>query len=64
MKTKVQEYTPFIREALEGNDMTDDRLACMSQYDIFQMTLEWHGIIGYSGSILRALEDLGLKNNA
>ena len=51
-------YGQFIAEAFEDLGMTEERLILMTLEEILDAVLSWHGIQGYTSTILDAIERL------
>lgn len=49
-------FNDGLAEALEGRDVSLERALCMSASELLDEYLLWNGIIGYTGSILAALD--------
>lgn len=47
-------YTPFMAEALEGQEHSPEAVALMSAAELFDSVLQWHGISGFTHSIAQA----------
>lgn len=55
---KDKGYNHTVSEALAENGLTTADVKYMSEDDIFEKVLEWNGIIGYSGTIKGALDNI------
>lgn len=51
-------YNSWVAEALEGRELSMLAVSNMSAMELFDETLEWHGIIGFSSTIADALDNL------
>lgn len=49
-------YSPDLAEAFEGRRLTVERVKRMSRAELLDEYLRWEGIIGYTYSILTALQ--------
>jgi hypothetical protein len=50
-------YDPDVAEALAENHVTVEQAASLSKYEVMDHYLNWNGIIGFTQSILDALND-------
>lgn len=57
---KLEDFGKFSREALEGNEVDEVKLNSMTKREILDMVLTWHGIVGFTGSIIGVFDDLGV----
>jgi hypothetical protein len=48
----------FVYEALEDLEITSDDISIHSEFEILDKVLKWHGIIGYTSTILEAIKDI------
>lgn len=51
-------YNAWVAEGLAGRELTYNRLQHSSVDELFDEVLSWHGILGFSGSIRDALDNL------
>lgn len=56
---KLDKFDPDIAEALRERDITDQRLNSMTPREILDEVLNWEGISGYTGMIIRTLITAG-----
>lgn len=50
-------YTAPVANAMGNRGVTPEAAAMLSKQEVLEHYLEWEGIIGYTDSILRVLED-------
>lgn len=51
-------YNSWVAEAIEGRELTRYTLLNSNPEELFREVLEWHGIIGFSQSIVDAIDNL------
>jgi hypothetical protein len=51
-------YNGWVAEALEGQELTVLDLDIMSEEEILDKVFEWHGFIGFTRSIIDAVDNV------
>ncbi len=56
---KIEDFHNDIQEALREREVSPENLEAMSPHDVLNEVLEWEGISGYTGLIIRTLLQCG-----
>lgn len=50
-------FNPWVAEALEGRELSESDVRCMTDFEQLEHVFEWHGFIGFTRLIIDAVDN-------